>query len=305
MNRVRIPADVEREDRLLAGLSARQLAILAVAGVVLWGVYVATRAFLPLPLFAACTFPLATAAGLLALGRRDGLSADRLVLAALRQLRAPRRLVPVPEGVAPVPPSLAHQAQPVPARLDLPVRGLDARGVVDLGEEGAALVCAASSLNLGLRTEVEKEAVVAAFGRFLNSVTAPLQIVVRAERADLSQVIAAIEEAAGGLLHAGLETAAREHARFLAELAARRDVLGRQVLLVLREPKSAADGGTDALLRRAAEATSSLAAAGITVRPLSAEESAAVLAGAADPEGPSRPGRQAAPDGVITRGGLR
>ena len=41
--RVRIPADVEREDRLLANLTAHQLAILAVAGVVLWAGYSATR----------------------------------------------------------------------------------------------------------------------------------------------------------------------------------------------------------------------------------------------------------------------
>jgi len=34
--RVRIPADVDRPDKLLAGLTARQLAILAVAAVVLW-----------------------------------------------------------------------------------------------------------------------------------------------------------------------------------------------------------------------------------------------------------------------------
>jgi Ca2+-binding RTX toxin-like protein len=41
--RVRIPADVDREDRLLAGLSARQLAILGTAAVVLWVAYAATK----------------------------------------------------------------------------------------------------------------------------------------------------------------------------------------------------------------------------------------------------------------------
>ena len=35
--RVRIPADVERPDKLLAGLTARQLAILGVAAVALVG----------------------------------------------------------------------------------------------------------------------------------------------------------------------------------------------------------------------------------------------------------------------------
>ncbi|MGH9286491.1 MAG: PrgI family protein, partial [Acidimicrobiales bacterium] len=86
--RVRIPADVEREDRLLAGLSARQLAILAVAAVLLWVGYQASRAVLPLPVFAGLAAPVAGVAVVLALGRRHGLPADRLLLAALAQARA-------------------------------------------------------------------------------------------------------------------------------------------------------------------------------------------------------------------------
>ena len=51
--RVRIPADVERPDKLLAGLTARQLAILGVAAVVLWAGYAATRHVVPAVAFAA------------------------------------------------------------------------------------------------------------------------------------------------------------------------------------------------------------------------------------------------------------
>ncbi len=79
--RVRIPADVDRPDEILAGLTARQLVILAVPAVAIWGVYVATSGWLPWPVFAGLALPVAAAAGLLALGRRDGLPADRLALA--------------------------------------------------------------------------------------------------------------------------------------------------------------------------------------------------------------------------------
>jgi hypothetical protein len=51
----------------------------------------------------------ALAALALAVGRRDGLSLDRLLAAALHQARSPRRLVPAPEGVAP-PPGWISQA---------------------------------------------------------------------------------------------------------------------------------------------------------------------------------------------------
>src|SRR5919108_179013 len=150
-------------------------------------------------------------AAVLALGRRDGLPADRLALAAVGQLRRPRRLVPAPEGIAPLPRWLARRAGRPPALLELPVRGIDPRGVVDLGTEGAAVVCAASSLAFGLRTEAEQEALVGAFGRFLNALASPVQIVVRAERADLRHAIAVLEDQAGALPHPALEAAAREH----------------------------------------------------------------------------------------------
>src|SRR5919108_6352042 len=190
---VHIPADVDREDRLLAGLSARQLAILVPTALVLWALYAGTRTVLPLPVFGACAAVVAATAAVLALGRRDGLPADRLALAAVGQLRRPRRLVPAPEGIAPLPRWLARRAGRPPALLELPVRGIDPRGVVDLGTEGAAVVCAASSLAFGLRTEAEQEALVGAFGRFLNALASPVQIVGRAERADVRQAITAIE----------------------------------------------------------------------------------------------------------------
>ncbi|WP_079031967.1 PrgI family protein [Streptomyces specialis] len=82
---VRIPADVEREDTILAGLTARQLLLLSGAGTILYGLFTATRPFLPVAVFLIAAVPLAGLAALLARGRRDGLPLDRLVLAAIRQ----------------------------------------------------------------------------------------------------------------------------------------------------------------------------------------------------------------------------
>ncbi|MGH7750241.1 MAG: PrgI family protein, partial [Candidatus Dormibacteria bacterium] len=76
---MRIPADVGRPDRLLAGLTARQLAILAVAGVALWAAYLATRHLVPVAGFAAVAVPVGAVATLLAVGRVEGQPADRLV----------------------------------------------------------------------------------------------------------------------------------------------------------------------------------------------------------------------------------
>jgi hypothetical protein len=80
----RIPADVEREDRVLAGLTLRQLAILVVVGLVLYAAYAATRTVVPPLAFAlAVAAPVTVASALVVLNSRDGLSLDRLLLAAL------------------------------------------------------------------------------------------------------------------------------------------------------------------------------------------------------------------------------
>jgi hypothetical protein len=240
---VRIPADVEREDRLLADLTTRQVAILAVTGVVLWLAFMATRRLVPPAVFAGAAAPFALAAVVIALGRRDGLSLDRLLAVALRQARSPHRLVTAPEGISPPPqwaaPTAVAQAGPPPAPLRLPATAISASGAIDLGSDGVAAIAATSTVNFALRTPAEQQALVGAFGRWLDSLNSSAQILIRAHRIDLSGMVAALHEAAIGLPHPALEHAALDHAAFLADLAGQRDLLARQVLLVVREPAAA------------------------------------------------------------------
>jgi PrgI family protein len=91
--RVRIPADTGQPDRILAGLTARQLGILMLAGLPAGLLFLAARPLLPLPVAAGLAAPPLLVGVALALGRRDGVSLDRLAVAAVAQ-----RLVPVPGG---------------------------------------------------------------------------------------------------------------------------------------------------------------------------------------------------------------
>lgn len=252
---VRIPADVEMADTVLGPLTARQLAILAVTGLVLYAGWTVTRGWLLLPVYLAVAIPVGAVAAILALGRRDGISLDRLVLAAIRQRSSPRHRVSAPEGVLPAPQwltahattttgtSLAAEPLPTPAALRLPAAGVSDAGVIDLGPDGVAVVAVASTVNFALRTPAEQESLVAGFARYLHSLGGPVQVLVRTERLDLSHQIAELRDRAGGLPHPALEAAAAEHADYLAQLAAQTDLLRRQVLLVLREPVLAAPGG--------------------------------------------------------------
>ncbi|UUV28605.1 PrgI family protein [Amycolatopsis roodepoortensis] len=331
---VRVPADVDRPDRVLGPLTARQLAILGITGLLLYGLYSLTRGFVPLPVFLIVAIPVGITATVLALGQRDGLPLDRLALAAIRQHLSPRHRVAAPEGVRAAPAWLtAHHSdtrarsrdgrrrspagtEPVsPAPLELPAHGVADTGahagVVDLGTDGLAVIAVCSTVNFSLRTPGEQEALVASFARYLHSLTAPVQILIRAERLDLAPQIAELRTHAGGLPHPALEAAARDHADYLAELTAQADLLRRQVLLVLREPlrtgpaPAAAssvlpwrhhrrDNGSvengirqaaeQRLVRRLDEAVELLIPAGIVATPLDAAAATGVLAAACNPD---------------------
>jgi hypothetical protein len=329
---VRITADVDREDRVFAGLTARQLAILAGAALALYGVWLLTRAFLPIAVFLIIALPVGATAAVLALGQRDGLSLDRLLLAAIRQRLQPHHRVVAPEGIQSVPgwlsPSVSDDVSPAPLRL--PAQNVTEAGVVDLGADGVALVAVASTVSFALRTAGEQDALVASFARYLHSLTAPVQVLIRTERLDLSPQITALRDTAAGLPHPALEAAAREHADYLDQLRHTTDLLRRQVLLVLREPthgaterlsrmsrtatprrrtpvvsESSRRAAEARLVRRLGEATELLAPAGIVATPLDAGQATAVLTAACNPDSlvRSSAGLAGADEIITTAGG--
>jgi hypothetical protein len=89
--RIRLPVDVEMEDRLAWGLTARQLVILVATALVCYGVFAAAASALPMPVAVALAAPLAFSGVALALGRRDGLRRRSALLRA-RADRRPLRL---------------------------------------------------------------------------------------------------------------------------------------------------------------------------------------------------------------------
>ena len=196
--RVPVPADVELPDKLVAGLTARQTVITAIAVLIIWAGFEATRTVLPLPVFAALAAPVAVAATALAIGQRDGLTLDQLLAAAWRQARSPRRLAAAPEGIPAPPrwvaPELARQAGPLPAPVTPPWAMVTPHGVIGLGSDGAAAVCAVSTVNFALRSPAEQDALTAAYGRWLHSLTGPVQILIRTGHADLASAIARLRE---------------------------------------------------------------------------------------------------------------
>jgi hypothetical protein len=314
---VKIPADIDRPDKVLAGLTTRQIAILATTAALLWIGWAGLGSALGAELFAVCAAPMAGAAIAVALLRRDGLGLDQWLLAALVHLVGPKHhhdpaapatalsdLSPpdwpsdgdLEAAVAGLPEWInarAFHTHPRPRSSPLPVSAMPAHaitdadqvGYVELGEHGVGVVAAASTVNFALRNDREQAELIDCFARCLHSQTGPMQILIRPHPIDLTPILAELADTANLLPNPALRAAAAEHHQWLTELAATGGLLSRQILIVLREPTSAAVSGAGRarLRRRLAEISRCLAPADITVTALTPTQLEQILATSTDP----------------------
>jgi len=325
----RIPSDVNRPDRILGPFTVRQVTILAAAAGGLYLAWLALRPWLAAPVFLLIATPLAALTFAVAVGHRDGLPLDRLLIAAVRHRLTharPGRVSrghsgpeedddgegggAVPNWLAPTRPDAsaargrcrgARRQPGFPARSVATAAGSDDEpggvGVVDLGPDGLVAIAALSTVNLTLRTPAEQDGLVDTYARYLHTLSAPVQILVRAVPLDLTTHLRHLHAQARALPHPALAAAASAHRDHLVRLAARRgehELLTRQVLLILREPtrrattpgatRSATRAAEHRLLRRLGDATTLLAPLEVTVAPLTAAHTTTLLTSITNPD---------------------
>ncbi|RZU76037.1 PrgI family protein [Micromonospora kangleipakensis] len=276
----RVPADIDTPDRIAWGLSFRQLAILAGVGATSWAVYSQFGPALPLPVWLALAVPVAAVTAVVALGRRDGLPLDVWLRHGLTLRRTPRLQAPGQPGGVPV----LDAPAPVPAPLRAAAVAIAADGTVHVDGTARTLV-ACGTTNIALRTVDEQRGLLDGFGRWLNALTAPAQIVVAAHRHLLAPYADAVHTDA--LPHPALRDAATDYAAFLRDLDAEREPLRRQVTVTVA-------GAHEPAVR-------ALAAVGVTAQVLDGPAVTAALAAAADPYDPPVPGPRAVPGTPIIR----
>ena len=301
--RARMPSDVDAPDKILYGLTFRQLAILAVAAVVFYAGWRTLHNLVPEPVLLGAGGIIGALAAGLVVGRRDGLPLDVWLRHAVAHSRAPKALSTVDATTTHPDWVQAPKARvALPAPLNLPATAIDDDGQITLTNGRAAMV-AATTVHLGLRTPDEQAALIDTFGRWLNSLSSPTQIVVSAQPVDLASHARTLAAQAGSLPDPALADACAGHAEFLDDLARRRDPLRRQVLVVTRT--GIGERGDHAARRRADDTARALSALGVNVRALDAAAVTAALAAAADPYNPPRPGGRAAPNTTITAPAVR
>lgn len=341
---VRIPADVDRRDRLIGPFTARQLAILAATALLLYLAWMATRTVLAPLVFLAGAAPILTVVTVAIATTRDGLPADQLLVAAIRhQLRARHlvrdagRTAAVPRWVTsratrgprpPVPTALTTDAMRLPHAVTSSTSGV---GVVDLGVDGLAVVAAAGTVNLALRTPAEQDSLVAQLSGWLHTLRQPVQILIRSARLDITAHRSALEAATADM-SPQLADAAVDHADHLADLAATENLIQHQVLLIWREPLhtpaspvpstalsrliprhrrsrgrttgAARRAAESRLVRRLGEATDLLAPLGVSVTALDEIQATAVLDSCCNPGSLVASSADiAGPDEIITAAG--
>lgn len=299
-----IPADIAQPDKIAYGLTIRQIVIVVATGALAAVVYYLFHHLLPVLVVAGLVLPLLAVGLVLALGRREGLSLDRFALAALRFARSSKRLVTSAGEVA-EPPAWCRLRGRLPAPLRLPVRAIRTDGALELAEGGVAALLETTTVSFHLRTAAEQASLVGAFGRWLNSLEASAQILVRARPIELDALIGTVLQRADGLPHPALARSAAEHAACLQQLNDSRELLARQVLIVLRDPGPARgrrttkrDAAAAVVLRRADESARTLAALGISATVLNASAAHRILTECLDPGG-WHPVPAALPDDVI------
>jgi hypothetical protein len=81
--------------------------------------------------------------------------------------------------------------------------------------------------------DVRQESLLAGFGMFLNALSYPIQILVRASPVDLSRYVAGVEERGRQLLDGQLAALANDHAAFVQGLARQRLLLERRFYVVV------------------------------------------------------------------------
>lgn len=105
--------------------------------------------------------------------------------------------------------------------------------VVLFKDGGASVVMEATSLNFGLLSEKEQEAVVYAYAALLNSLSFSIQIVVRSQRKDISSYLGYLDESLQKITNEKLRGLMFSYRTFITEIIKKKNVLGKRFFIII------------------------------------------------------------------------
>lgn len=114
----------------------------------------------------------------------------------------------------------------------LPVADI-ADGIIVYKNGGAALVMESTSLNFGLLSDREQQAVIAAYAGILNSFTYPVQIVVRTQKKDITSYMKFLAEAHKKIKNPKLDSVMSGYERFIVDEIKKKNVLSKKFYIIV------------------------------------------------------------------------
>lgn len=106
-------------------------------------------------------------------------------------------------------------------------------GVVLYKTGGASLIMESTSLNFGLLSEKEQQAVIASYAGILNSFNFPVQIVVRTQKKDISSYIDFLDKAQEKITNQKLIAIMQDYKSFIQEAIQKKNVLTKKFYIVI------------------------------------------------------------------------
>lgn len=100
-------------------------------------------------------------------------------------------------------------------------------------EGGAAIIMRASALNFSLLSEKEQEAITYAYSAFLNSLSFPIQIIVRSQKKDVTNYLNYLKEEADKQTNAQLKKLITSYQTFVSQIVKKRNVLEKEFFVVV------------------------------------------------------------------------
>ncbi len=100
-------------------------------------------------------------------------------------------------------------------------------------EGGASLVMRASALNFSLLSEKEQEAITYAYAAFLNSLSFPIQIIVRSQKKDVTNYLNYLKEQGDKQTNPQLRQLIGSYTTFVSQIVKKRNVLEKEFFIVI------------------------------------------------------------------------
>jgi hypothetical protein len=119
-----------------------------------------------------------------------------------------------------------------PTQEHIPIADI-CEGMVLYKDGGAALIMESTSLNFGLLSEKEQEAVIAAYAALINSLSFSVQIVIRSQRKDITSYMKFLDEAKTKITNPKLAPLMDNYKQFIFESIKKKNVLGKKFYVVL------------------------------------------------------------------------